>query len=156
CPPWAMAAATAAHLLTLSLRTEAWRIVLRGAQGERLCLRVLHAANAGAFLVGTVQGHAAMPTRIALLRRLGGPDAPEVSQIALPDAPIVTFEVATSALLAGVASTAIGVIPAWIPWAMLAAAGAALAGMRLAYGRCRHHRLAGGLAVLARADLRNR
>jgi hypothetical protein len=156
CPPWAFAGAVAAHLLTLALRTEAWRTVLRGAGGEALDHRVLHAANAGAFLAGTVQGHAALPTRIALLRRLGGADAPGVSQIALADAPILTFEVCTSALLAAVASTAVGVIPAWVPWVMLAGAAVALGLMRLAYARCRDRRLAAGLAVLSRADLRAR
>jgi uncharacterized membrane protein YbhN (UPF0104 family) len=110
CPPWAIAGATMAHLLTLALRTEAWRTVLRAA-GADLELRALHAANAGAFLAGTVQGQAAMPARIALLRRFGGEGAPGVSQIALADAPIFMFEVCSSALLAAVASTAIGGIP---------------------------------------------
>src|SRR5262249_25123449 len=68
-PAWAIAGAVIAHLLTLALRTEAWRTVLRGTGAERLEPRALHAANAGAFLAGTVQGHAALPTRIALLRR---------------------------------------------------------------------------------------
>jgi hypothetical protein len=153
CPRWAIAGATTAHLLTLALRTEAWRTVLRAAGGEALDLRTLHAANAGAFLAGTVQGHASMPARIALLRRFGK-DSPELGQIALADAPIFMFEVCTSALLAAAASTAVGVIPPWVPWAMLAGAAAVLAGLRLVYGRFRHRRLAAGLAVLARPDLR--
>jgi hypothetical protein len=157
CPPWAIAGATTAHLLTLALRTEAWRTVLRAAAGgDHIDLRTLHSANAGAFLAGTVQGHASLPTRIALLRRFGGKDCPNVRQIALADAPIFMFEVCTSALLAAAASTAVGVIPAWVPWAMLAGAAAVLAGMRLAYGRFRHRSVSAGLAVLARADLRAR
>jgi hypothetical protein len=155
-PPWAIGGATMAHLLTLALRTEAWRVVLRAAGGEKLGLRCLHAANAGAFLAGTVQGQAAMPARIALLRRFGGRDAPAVAQIALADAPIFMFEVCTSALLAAVASTAVGGIPGWLPWAMLASALAMLAGLRLAYGRLRHRSFAAGLGVLARPDLRSR
>ena len=155
-PPWAIVGATMAHLITLALRTEAWRTVLRGAGGERLDLRTLHTANAGAFLAGTVQGQAAMPARIALLRRFGGRDAPDVSQIALADAPIFMYEVCTTALLAAVASTAVGGIPAWVPWAMLGAAVAVLVGLRLAYGRLRHRRWAAGLGVLARPDLRTR
>jgi len=112
--------------------------------------------NAGAFLAGTVQGQAAMPTRIALLRRFGGRDAPDVSQIALADAPIFMYEVCTTALLAAVASTAVGGIPAWVPWAMLGGAVAVLAGLRLAYGRLCHHKVVAGLSVLARPDLRAR
>src|SRR5262245_63306282 len=79
-PPWAIVGATMAHVLTLVLRTEAWRTVLRAAGCDALDARALHTANAGAFLAGTVQGHAAMPARIALLRRFGGRDAPTVAQ----------------------------------------------------------------------------
>jgi uncharacterized membrane protein YbhN (UPF0104 family) len=47
-PPWVLAAAVGAHLLTLTLRTEAWRTVLRAAGGERVEPVTVHAANAGA------------------------------------------------------------------------------------------------------------
>ena len=155
-PAWAIAAAVTAHLLTLVLRTEAWRTVLRGTGANGLDQRSLHAANAGAFLAGTVQGHAAMPTRIALLRRYGGRESPEVSQIALADAPIVLYEVCTTALLAAVGSTAVGMIPMWVPWALLAGALGALVALRLIYGRLRNSRLVAGLGVLAEPALRSR
>ena len=148
-PPWVVAGAVSAHLLTLSLRTEAWRTVLRGTGESSLDQRAVHAANAGAFLAGTVQGQAAMPTRIALLRRYGGDRAPQVSQIALADAPIVMYEVCTTAVLAAIGSTAVGMIPMWAPWAMLAGALAVLLALRLLYGRLRHRRLASGLGVTA-------
>jgi hypothetical protein len=156
CPPWVLAGATFAHVLTLALRTEAWRTVLRGAGGERLDARSLHTANAGAFLAGTVQGSAALATRIVLIRRFGGDRAPSVAQITLADAPILMYEVCTSALLAAVASTAVPAIPPWAPWAMLAAAAAGLGAMRLAYGRFRHRHFAAGLAVMASPRLRTR
>jgi hypothetical protein len=155
-PPWVFVAAVGAHLLTLALRTEAWRTVLRAAGGERLDPMSIHAANAGAFLAGTLQGQAAMPTRIALLRRFGGGDAPAVSQVALADAPIVMFEVCASAILAAIGSTAVGMIPGWAPWAMLGGAFAILAGLRLLYARFKDHKIAAGLGVLARPNLRNR
>jgi hypothetical protein len=155
-PPWVLAAAVGAHLLTLALRTEAWRTVLRAAGGERLEPVTVHAANAGAFLAGALQGQAAMPTRIALLRRFGGGDSPAVSQVALADAPIVMFEVCASAVLAAVGSTAVGLIPSWAPWAMLGGAFAILAGLRLLYARFKDRKIAAGLGVLARPSLRNR
>ena len=155
-PLWVIAAAIVAHLLTLALRTEAWRTVLGAAGGERLDRSALHAANAGAFLAGTIQGEAAMPTRIALLRRFGGEKSPEVAQIALADAPIFMFEVCAAALLAAVGSTAVGMIPVWVPWAMLSGAVAVLLVLRFAYGRLRDHRFAAGLGVLALPHLRNR
>jgi hypothetical protein len=91
-PPWVLAAAVAAHLLTLALRTEAWRTVIGAAGGERVDAQAVHAANSGAFLAGTLQGQAALPTRVALLRRFAGEQAPAVSRIALGDAPIVLSE----------------------------------------------------------------
>jgi hypothetical protein len=155
--PLTVVGAVAAHLLTLSLRTEAWRTVLRAAGGERLEPRAVHAANAGAFLAGTVQGQAAMPTRIALLRRYGGGTAPAVSQVALGDAPIVLFEVCAAAVLAAIGSTAVGgTIPGWAPWALLGGALAVLVALRAAHARFRHHRLAAGLGVISDPDLRNR
>jgi hypothetical protein len=155
-PAWAIVGATMAHLLTLGLRTEAWRTVLRAAGSEGIDLRALHTANAGAFLAGTVQGQAAMPTRIALLRRFGGDRSPGVSQIALADAPIVMFEVCASALLAAVASTAVGGIPGWAPWAMLGGGVAVLTILRVAHDRFRNRSFVAGLSVLARPDLRTR
>lgn len=155
-PLWVLAAAVGAHLLTLALRTEAWRTVLHAAGGERVEPVAVHAANAGAFLAGTVQGQAAMPARVALLRRFAGENAPPVSRVALGDAPIVMFEVCASAVLAAVGSTAVGLIPAWAPWAMLAGGFAILAALRLLYGRFRDRKIAAGLGVLAQPGMRNR
>jgi|GEM_PF-3211749 len=157
-PPWVLAAAVAAHLLTLTLRTEAWRTVLRaaGGGGGGVGAQAVHAANAGAFLAGTLQGQAALPTRVALLRRFAGEEAPAVSRIALGDAPIVLFEVCASAVLAAVGSTAVGLIPGWAPWAMLGGALAIIVALRLLYSRFEERRLAAGLGVLADPRLRNR
>jgi hypothetical protein len=156
CPPWVIAGAALAHLATLVLRTEAWRTVLEAGGSQRLDSGALHAANAGSFLVGTMQGHAALPARVALLRRLGGDDAPAVSRIALADAPIFMLEVCTTALLAGVAATAVPSIPAWTPVALLAGAVAILWALRLVHLRFQHRALTAGLAVLAVPGPRNR
>jgi uncharacterized membrane protein YbhN (UPF0104 family) len=155
-PPWVLAAAVGAHLLTLALRTEAWGTVLRAAGSERLEPCDVHAANAGAFLAGTLQGQAAMPTRVALLRRFGGSASPTVAQVALCDAPIVMFEACGAAILAACGSTAVGIIPAWTPWAMLGGSLAILTALRLLYGRFRDHKIAAGLGVLANPRLRLR
>jgi hypothetical protein len=138
------------------LRTEAWGTVLRAVGSERLEPRALHAANAGAFLAGTLQGQAAMPTRVALLRRFGGRESPTVAQVALCDAPIVLFEMCGAAILAALGSTAVGIIPVWTPWAMLAGSFAVLTALRLLYGRFHDRPIAAGLAVLANPGLRNR
>jgi hypothetical protein len=155
-PPWVLAAAVGAHVLTLALRTEAWGTVLRAAGSERLEPRAIHAANAGAFLAGTLHGQAAMPTRVALLRRFGGSASPTVAQVALCDAPIVMFEVCGSAILAALGSTEVGTIPVWAPWAMLGGSLAILVFLRLLYGQFGHRQIAAGLGVLANPGLRNR
>jgi hypothetical protein len=149
CPPWALFGAVLAHALTLLLRTEAWRTVLEAGGSRRLDSRVLHAANAGSFLVGTVQSHAALPARIALLRRLGGDEPPAASEVALADVPILVLEVCTSALLAAFAATAVPAIPAWAPAVLLLGGLGLLSALRLVYLRFRDRRLAAGLAVLA-------
>jgi hypothetical protein len=156
CPPWVVAGATLAHVSTLVLRTEAWRTVLEAGDSARLDIGALHTANSGSFFVGTMQGHAALPARIALLRRLGGDGAPAVSQIALADAPIFMLEVCTTALLAGVAATGVPSIPPWTAAALLAGAVAILCALRLLHLRFRHRPLAAGLAVLAEPGPRNR
>jgi hypothetical protein len=154
-PPVVLVGAVCAHLLTLVLRTEAWRIVLAAA-GPPLPPRSVHAANAGAFLAGTVQGQTAMPARVALLRRFAGEAAPPVQRIALGDAPIVLFEVCGSAVLAAIGSTAVGLIPGWAPWATLGGAIAILTLLRGLYGRFRDREIAAGLGVLADPGARNR
>jgi hypothetical protein len=153
---WVLGGAVTAHLLTLALRTEAWRTVLAGAGGDELDSRALHAANAGAFLAGTLQGSAALATRVVLIRQLGGDRAPAVSQIALADAPIVLYEVCTSALLAAIASTVVSAIPVWAPWAILLGALVALVALRQAYECFGDRNLAAALGVLALPALRKR
>jgi hypothetical protein len=152
-PPWVLAVAVGARLLTLALRTEARGTVVGAARGERLEPCVVHAANAGAFLAGTLQGQAAMPTRIAL-RLFGGSESPTVAQVALCDSPIVLFEACAAAILAALGSSAVGMIPAWAPWAMLGGSLAVLTALRLLYDRFRDRKLAAGLAVLANPRLR--
>src|SRR5262249_61825558 len=62
----------------------------------------------------------------------------------------------TPPVLAGVGSTAVGVIPMWAPWAMLAGALIALVALRLLHGRLRGRRFVDGLGVLADPELRTR
>ena len=97
-----------------------------------------------------------MPTRVALLRRFGGADAPAVSKIALGDAPIVLFEVCARRSWRRSVRPRSGMIPGWAPWAMLGGALAILVALRALYGRFRHRDIAAGLGVLAEPGARNR
>jgi hypothetical protein len=139
-PPATLLGLAALHLLGLVARSEAWRLSLGAIGGAPLARRVVHTANAGAFVVGSLEAHATMPARIALLRRLAGHDAPHPGHVAVADLPMLLIEVAIAALLLGMTGE-------W--WAPPAAAGA-LVVARLAAGR----KATRGLAVLA--DVRRR
>src|SRR5262245_38378136 len=106
-PVWAFAAVVMLHTLTLVARSEAWRLSLAAVEDRVPPRRAVHGANAGAFLIGAVDSHGALPVRIVLLRRLAPASAPKPMQIAVADVPIFLLEVCTTALLLAVA-TAIG------------------------------------------------
>ena len=139
-PPATLAGLAALHLLGLVARSEAWRLSLAAIGGAPPSRRVVHTANAGAFVVGSLEAHATMPARIALLRRLAPHDAPHPGHVAVADLPILLIEVAVAAVLLGMTGE-------W--WAPPAAVGA-LVVARLAAGR----KATRGLAVLA--DVRRR
>jgi hypothetical protein len=139
-PPQALAALAALHLATLVARSEAWRLSLAALAGTPPSRAAIHAANAGAFVAGALEPHAALPARVALLRRLAPHQLPHPSHVAVADMPILLLEAAGAAIL-------LGATGAW--WAPAGALGLLVAA-RLAAGR----RATRGLAVLA--DVRRR
>jgi hypothetical protein len=139
-PPATLAGLAALHLLGLVARSEAWRLSLAAIAGAPPSRVVVHTANAGAFVVGSLEAHATMPARIALLRRLAPTEAPHPGHVAVADLPILLIEVAVAALLLGMTGE-------W--WAPVAAV-AALVVARAAAGR----KATRGLAVLADARRR--
>jgi hypothetical protein len=139
-PPQALGALAALHLCSLVARSEAWRLSLAALAGSPPARVAVHAANAGAFVAGALDAHAALPARVALLRRLAPHQVPHPAHVAVADLPILLLEAAGAALL-------LGATGAW--WAP-ATAVALLLGARLAAGR----RATRGLAVLT--DVRRR
>jgi hypothetical protein len=121
-------------------RSEAWRLSLAALAGTPPSRAAIHSANAGAFVAGALEAHAAMPARVALLRRLAPHQLPHPTHLAVADVPILLLEAAGAAAL-------LGVTGAW--WAPPGALAALLAA-RLAAGR----RATSGLAILA--DVRRR
>jgi hypothetical protein len=134
-PVAALLALAGLHLLSLFARSEAWRLSLAAVAGAPPPRVVVHTANAGAFVAGALQAHAAMPARVALLRRLAPGSTPHPAHVAVADVPIFLLEVAGAAAL-------LALTDAW--WAPVAAV-VLLVGARLAAGR----RATRGLAVLA-------
>jgi hypothetical protein len=152
---WAFLATVALHVAALVLRSEAWRLTLTAVDGRSLPRRTVHAANAAAFLAGAAQSQAALPARVALLRRLTGTDAPRPAQIVMADGPIFALELcATSTLLFAAAFA--GLTDRWVAPAALAVALAVLAIARIAPQRLSHRPMLRGLAVLADRRRRGR
>jgi hypothetical protein len=139
-PPQALGALAALHLCSLVARSEAWRLSLAALVGAPPSRVAIHAANAGAFVAGALEAHAALPARVALLRRLAPHQLPHPTHVAVADLPILLLEAAGAAVLLGATGAR------WAP----AAAVALLLGARLAAGR----RATRGLAVLT--DVRRR
>jgi hypothetical protein len=117
---------------------------------------VAHWASALGFLAGIVEGHAALPTRMAVARRIAPVDTPPLREMLLSDLPIYALETCMLATLLPVAVIGGVGLPAWTAVAVLVAAPASVLGLRLLYQRFESHRLAAGLAVLARPGLRGR
>lgn len=147
-PLWAALAAVGLHVLTLVLRSEAWRLTLASAGAEDLSRRAVHVANAAAFVAGAVQSQAALPARVALLRRLAGDRAPRPGQIAVSDVPIFVLELCATALALG-AGVLAGRGAWWVAAAAVAFAAVVLVAARLAPERCARRPIVRGLAVLA-------
>jgi hypothetical protein len=142
-------AATALHVLTLFIRAEAWGVTLRATAGRAAARRTLHTAAAGGYLVGTVEIHASLPVRMAIMRRLAPDDAPGLRGMVLSDMPLFWLEVLYGCVLGLLAATAIPRLAWWVaPLALLVAAAVAV-GLRVTHQRLGHHRLIGGLAILA-------
>ena len=147
-PAWALAAAVALHVATLVARTEAWRVTLAAAHAGALSRRVVHGANAAGFLAGCLQSQAALPARVAALRRLAGSRAPRPGVIFVADVPIFTLELCATALLLASALVAAG-RAWWTAPVAVALAIAVLAAVRLAPRRISRPSIARGLAVFA-------
>ena len=153
---WAAIGAVAIHVVTLVMRSDAWRLTLAAAGGDSLSRSAVHSANAAAFVAGALQSQAALPARVALLRRIAGDRAPRPGQILVADVPIFALELcATSALLIAAVLLA-GREPWWIaPGAFVLAVGVLL-GARLAPERFAHRPLVRGLAILGDRRRRGR
>jgi uncharacterized membrane protein YbhN (UPF0104 family) len=101
-PPSALLALAALHLCALAARSEAWRLSLGAIGGSAPARATIHTASAGAFVAGALQPHAALPARVALLRRIAPDDTPHPAHVAVADVPIFLLEVAGAAALLAV------------------------------------------------------
>ena len=152
-PPWGFAAAVLLHVATLVLRSEAWRLTLASIEGAVLPRRWVHGANAAAFVAGVAQSQAALPARVALLRRLAGSAAPRPAQICMADVPIFALELCATSVLLFFGALA-GFVAFWFAPAGLVLGLGVLVAARHAPERFASRPMARGLAVLADRDRR--
>ena len=154
-PWWALVGAVGLHVVVLIMRSEAWGLSIAAVDGRPLPRRVLHRASSAAFLAGTLQSQAALPARVAMLRRMAGDDAPRPGQIAVADVPIFAIELVLAAalLVVGVAG---GLGSWWSAAGAVAFAIGVLVALTLTRRRYAHRPIARGLAVLADRRRRGR
>jgi hypothetical protein len=154
-PPSVFAATVAIHVLALLARSEAWFVTLAAIDGRGAPRRAVHFASAGGFLVGTVSGHATLPLRMLLLRRLAPRNSPPLRDMLVADAPIYALEASIAAALVPLAAGALGV-PWWAALAAPLAAAVGLVLLRRAHGFASRRGLVRGLAILANVSRRRR
>jgi uncharacterized membrane protein YbhN (UPF0104 family) len=150
-PIWVLALASLLHLVSLTTRGEAWNICLRAAGSSAPRRVVFRAAGIGS-LASVVSAQLGVATRIAALRRSAPSSCPRVPALMAAEVPILAVEAMLAALFM---FTLVGPLslPWWVPVLVIAAMGAAVAGL----GRLARRRRSGlwtGLAVLR--DLRGR
>lgn len=147
------AAATALHFAVVVIRTEAWRLTL-AAIGRRPPARVAHWASGLGFLAGTLEGHAALPARMAVARKLAPAETPGLREMLLSDVPVYAIELCLVAALLPLAASRIDGFGWWSIALLGAAPLAAVLALRILHQRLGHRPLAAGLSVLAAPAMR--
>ena len=154
-PAAVFAGAVALHVIALTCRAEAWHTTLGAIDGRGAPRRVVHFASAAGFLAGTVSGHAALPLRMLLVRRLAPRESPALRDMIVADAPIYAIEATVAAALVPLAAGALGV-PTWAALLAPVAALALLLVLRHVHGLAGGRGLVRGLAILAAVRQRRR
>jgi hypothetical protein len=140
--------------MVLIVRTEAWRLTL-AATGRKPEVRAAHWASAIGFAAGIVEGHAALPARMATARKVAPDSTPPFAAMVLSDVPVYALELCLIIALVPLAATAEADVPTWALAAMAVLPPLSVLALRALYQRFESHRLAAGLAVLAQPSRRS-
>ena len=144
-PIWILAAAVLLQIFALIARTEAWHVCVRATGATVGRRRLFRAAGAGC-LASVLNGSLGVAARITSLRRTAPHESPCVTALLAAEVPIISVEVALTALFSFTLVGPLG-IPWWTPLAAIAAAATAMLGL----GRLADRRRLGlwsGLAVM--------
>jgi uncharacterized membrane protein YbhN (UPF0104 family) len=137
--------AAALSVLALISRTEAWYVCIR-ATGAAVPRRVLFRSAGVGYLASVVNGSLGLAARIATLRRAAPETSPRVPALLAAELPIISVEVALTAIFSFTLVGPLGV-PWWVPIVAVSAAGAAVLGLHRISER-RRIGLWSGLAVM--------
>lgn len=146
-PLWILSLVVLLQLVALIARTEAWHVCVR-ATGAAVGRRPLFRAAGIGYLASVLNGSLGVAARIAALRRSAPRDSPRVPALLAAEVPIISVEIALTALFSFTLITPLGV-PWWAPVLAVAAAAGAVVGL----GRLSHRRQLGlwsGLAAMRR------
>lgn len=126
-PWWALTAAAALQVASLTSRTEAWNVCVNAAGGTVDRRRLYRAAAIG-YLGNIVNGELGFAVRIASLRRAAPRETPKAVVIAATEIPIVLMEVALATLFSFTLVAPLD-LPWWTPLLAFCAVLAVVAGL---------------------------
>jgi GNAT superfamily N-acetyltransferase len=144
-PIWILSLVVLLQLVALLARTEAWHVCVR-ATGATVGRRPLFRAAGVGCLASLLNGSLGVAARIAALRRTAPHDSPRVPALLAAEVPIISVEIALTAIFSFTLIGPLGV-GWWVPVIAVAVAGAAVVGL----GRLSNRRRLGlwsGLAVM--------
>ncbi len=146
-PIWTLSFVVLLQIVALVARTEAWHVCVR-ATGAKVGRRPLFRAAGVGYLASVLNGSLGLAARIAALRRTAPQDSPRVPALLAAEVPIISVEVALTAIFSFTLIGPLGV-PWWVPVIAVAVAGTAVLGLRRLSDR-RRIGLWSGLAVMRR------
>jgi uncharacterized membrane protein YbhN (UPF0104 family) len=123
-----LATAALLQIFALLARSEAWNICVRAAGGTVPRRLVFRAAGVG-YLASVINGSVGMAARIASLRGVAPQAAPRVPALLAAEVPIITVEIALTAIFSFTLIGPLG-IPWWIPLAAIVVMGGAVVALR--------------------------
>lgn len=144
-PIWMLSLVVLLQLVALIARTEAWHVCVR-ATGATVGRRPLFRAAGVGYLASIINGSLGVAARIAALRRTAPDDSPQVPALLAAEVPIISVEIALTAVFSFTLIGPLGV-PWWAPVIAVAIAGAAVLGLSRLSNR-RQLGLWSGLAVM--------
>ena len=144
-PLWLLGLVVLLQVAALVARTEAWYVCIR-ATGATIRRRLLFRAAGVGYLASVVNGSLGVAARIASLRRTAPRDSPRVPALLAAEVPIISVEIALTAIFSFTLIAPLGV-PWWVPVLAVAITAAAVTGLHRLSER---HRLGlwSGLSVM--------